>query len=389
MAIRLAWVMTHPVQYYSPWFRQIAESCPEIDLRVLYGVSPSAEQQGIGFGVGFTWDQPLLDGYSCKVMRSMRPNESLDRFTGLDVPELAAELRAFAPQVVLIPGWNSRLLVSTLWRCFRAGIPTLYRGESHLLGLRSRLRRVARAAVTPLLLRLYSGYLRIGRRAGEYLRHFGAPAERTWDSPYAVDNQRLSREADAARDQRESERHALGFGPEDFVVVFSAKLLAKKRPADVIRAVARLGDPYRLLVIGSGVEEDACRRLTAELGVRAAWLGFVNQSQIASRYLLGDCLVLPSGNEPWGLVVNEAMAVGLPAVVSDSVGCAADLIVPGRTGEQYRSGDIEDLGRALARVRAAAAHVDFAAACRAHVARYSFATATEGLVAACRATHAA
>ena len=110
MAIRLAVVMTHPVQYFAPWFRHIAQSCPEIDLHVLYGVSPNPRQQGVGFGVGLTWDQPLLDGYSCRVVRPMRSNESLDRFFDLDVPELAAELRAFEPEVALIPGWNSRLL---------------------------------------------------------------------------------------------------------------------------------------------------------------------------------------------------------------------------------------------------------------------------------------
>src|SRR5439155_13218771 len=134
MAIQLAVVMTHPVQYFAPWFRHIAQSCPEIDLHVLYGVSPNPRQQGVGFGVGLTWDQPLLDGYSCKVVRPMRSNESLDRFFDLDVPELAAELRAFGPEVALIPGWNSRLLLSTLWSCRRAGIPALYRGESNLLG---------------------------------------------------------------------------------------------------------------------------------------------------------------------------------------------------------------------------------------------------------------
>ena len=72
-------------------------------------------------------------------------------------------------------------------------------------------------------------------------------------------------------------------------------------------------------------------------------------------YAAADCLVLPSDIESWGLVVNEAMATGLPAVVADRVGCAPDLIVPGETGEIAGRGDVDDLGARAASACAIAA----------------------------------
>ncbi|WP_425507198.1 glycosyltransferase family 4 protein [Thermomonas carbonis] len=78
--------------------------------------------------------------------------------------------------------------------------------------------------------------------------------------------------------------------------------------------------------------------------------GFLNQSEITAAYAAADCLVLPSDHgETWGLVVNEAMACGLPALVSDQVGCAVDLIVAGHTGDVFPCGDVAALSAMLAR----------------------------------------
>jgi glycosyltransferase involved in cell wall biosynthesis len=148
--------------------------------------------------------------------------------------------------------------------------------------------------------------------------------------------------------------------------------------------VASLGPKAVLAVAGWGEREDEMRLEASRLGVRITWLGFVNQSMMGRVYAGADCLVLPSAIESWGLVVNEAMGTGLPAVVSDSVGCAPDLIVPGETGETCRTGDVADLGAALRRVRDRGGRASMAAACRERIVRNNFDAATTGLVAACQ-----
>ena len=136
------------------------------------------------------------------------------------------------------------------------------------------------------------------------------------------------------------------------------------------------------MIVGSGPLEDQIRAEAARLGVSLKMVGFLNQSQLGEPYALADCLTLPSDfPETWGLVVNEALATGLPCVVSNAVGCAPDLIRDGETGYVYPLDDIEALAMTLAKVRhrKAEGH-DWGPACRALVAAYSYDAMTAGVV---------
>jgi glycosyltransferase involved in cell wall biosynthesis len=386
--IRLTIVQTHPVQYEAPWFRQIAAECPEIELTVLYGSRPTPVQQGAGFDKAFEWDTNLIDGYRSRVVRESRPDDQFTsgRFRGLDVEDIGEALRASEPDVVLVPGWHSITMTRAIFAARRAGIPVLYRGDSNNLGAQEGWRRLVWHAKTRAMLALYSGYLSVGSRSREYLLAHGVSPLGIFASRHAVDNECFA--AAAARhltaEGRVAARAALAARPDDFLVLFAGKVETQKRPLDAVRAVASMGPEAVLAIAGSGhLERDLCAE-ASRLGVRLARLGFVNQSRLAAVYAAADCLVLPSAHESWGLVVNEAMATGLPAVVTDRVGCAPDLVIPGETGEVYRAGDSAELAQALERVRSRGGRRTMAAACRARVAGHSFAAATTGLVAACQ-----
>jgi glycosyltransferase involved in cell wall biosynthesis len=383
--------MTHPVQYYAPWFRHIAQHCPEIDLTVLYASQPTPEQQGVGFGQAFSWDVPLTEGYRCQVVRSARPEDNVHSgsFWGLDVPQIGTALLATNPDVVMIAGWYSVTLLRALRVCRRERIPVLYRGDSNLNNAPAGWRRPLWALKTRLLLRQFSAHLSVGQRARTYLRHFGVNADRIFASPHCVDNAFFA--SAASRFQVEpgwqEVRRLFEADPAEFVILFVGKLESKKRISDAIRAVARLDGRIRLLVIGTGPEEAALKTLARQHGVEVTWAGFLNQSDLGKAYAAADCLVLPSdAGETWGLVVNEAMATGLPCVVSDRVGCAPDLVVAGQTGEVFPMGDLAALAAALESVRRQRkAGFDFATVCRTRAEKYSFAAATTGLLAATQA----
>ena len=186
---------------------------------------------------------------------------------------------------------------------------------------------------------------------------------------------------------RPRERHtALRHFSSYFVVLFAGKLSRGKRAIDVVRAVARLGPDAVLLIAGAGEQEPTHSHWESQrLDVRTTWLGFVNQNDMGRVYACADCLVLPSQIDSWGLVVNEAMATGLPAIVGDRVGCAPDLVSPGETGEVFPTGGIDELTRALERVRQRGGRAHMAAMCRERVARYSFERTSIGLTAGCHA----
>ena len=388
--IRLTVVQTHPVQYFAPWFRHIAANCPEIDLTVVYASRPAPAQQGTGFDRAFEWDTSLLDGYRWTVARESRPEDdfSTASYRGLDVQEIGAAIAVTSPDVVLVPGWYSITLVrAILWARVR-GIPVIYRGDTNNETAPAGATRLLWNLKTRALLSLYSAYLSVGRRSREYLTTHGASPLRVYASPAAVDNECFAAAAapHLAPAARASVRARLDAGPEDFVVLFAGKLEARKRPLDAVRALAALGPQAVLAIAGSGPLEEDVRREARNLGVRLAPLGFVNQSGLGEIYAAADCLVLPSASdESWGLVVNEAMATGLPAVVSKHVGCGPDLVLARDTGETFRTGDVADLTQALENVRARGGRTTMASACRARVARYDFAAASTGLVAACEA----
>lgn len=386
--VKLTIVMTHPVQYLSPWFRHITESCPEIDLTVLYGAIPDAKQQGAGFGRAFNWDVPLTDGYRVAVC-GHAPGKRFesDDFFGIDVPDIEQRLLATAPDVVLVPGWHSVMQVRAIRACRRRGIPVIYRGDSTLFSGPRRLVQPLWRIKTRYMLNQFDGYLAVGQYADEYLRRFGAPDPLIVRSPHAVDNARFQEEADRLRaaESRDRLRQEIGASADDFVVLFAGKFTERKRPVDAMRAVARLGSSAVLMLAGDGPLADETRAEAERLGVRLAWRGFLNQSELPTAFAAADALLVPSAWESWGLIVNEALASGVPCVVTRQVACAPDLIVEGVTGHVVEVSDVEAMAARLDDLRTAQRRGhDFAPACRRQVETCSFAAATAGLRTLCQ-----
>jgi glycosyltransferase involved in cell wall biosynthesis len=123
--------------------------------------------------------------------------------------------------------------------------------------------------------------------------------------------------------------------------LYAGKFEDKKRPVALMQAVQQIEDSRLLLVmVGDGVLGDQVRQIAAEIPARFRVLPFQNQSRMPVVYRLGDIFVLPSAyGETWGLAVNEALACGRPVLVSDHVGCAADLVKPKVNGGIFRADD--------------------------------------------------
>jgi glycosyltransferase involved in cell wall biosynthesis len=385
--VRLTVVMTHPVQYYAPWFRQIAAQAPELSLSVVYAVRPAGEQQGVGYDRAFTWDVPLTAGYDATVVRDARGGEHVGtgRFFGLNVPEVVDAMLRTRPDVVMIAGWYSITLVRALVACRRRGIPVLWRGDSNRTSGGRGWKRALRSISSRLLLRWFDGFLSPGRRVDEYLRHFGAPAYRIFEVPYAVDPASFIPPVGKTVDARLESRRALGITDGAFVPLFVGRFVDSKRPLDLVAAAAGTAAPVHLLMAGSGPLEAAIRDEATRRDVRVTLPGFVNQSGLAAIYAAADCLVLPSDSrETWGLVVNEALAAGLPVIVSSEAGCAPDLVRED-TGRTFATGDVRALAAAIDSVRREAeSGRDWASSCRRLASAHSYQAATRGLVRAAR-----
>jgi glycosyltransferase involved in cell wall biosynthesis len=151
--------------------------------------------------------------------------------------------------------------------------------------------------------------------------------------------------------ERNQLRAQLGIPLHSYVMVGVAKLLPRKRPLDMVRVLPGLPTQVHLVWVGSGEMEQAVRAEAALLGVasRVHLPGFRSAEETWRILGVSDLFVMPSENEPWGLAINEAVAAGLPALVSEECGAAEDLVVRDRTGEILRVGDLSSWTSAVER----------------------------------------
>lgn len=346
--IRLALLVSHPIQYHAPLFRKLASL---VDLTVFFAHKATPEQQSAaGFGAVFEWDVDLTDGYKHAFLFNVSRQPGTDHFLGCDTPEVGERLAAGQFDALLTMGWHLKSYLQGVLAARRLGIPVLVRGDSHLDTPRSPLKRFAKALAYPIGLRQFDAALYVGARNRAYYEHYHYPPERLFFSPHCVDNDWfVARGTPAAR---AAARNVHGIRDDAFVVLFAGKLLPFKRPLDVVSAVAKCrsaGLSVEVMVAGSG---ELAPQLVAESlkgSVRLHMLGFQNQTQMPAAYAAADCLVLPSdGNETWGLVVNEALACGRPVIVSDACGCAPDLADDGSVGRTFPTGNTDALANCLA-----------------------------------------
>ena len=375
---RLGVLVTHPVQYFAPLFREVARD-PRVDLTVYYAHRPTPQEQGLGFGVAFTWDIDLTDGYR-SVQLENRARTPGAGFLGYSTPQIAGILERERYDAFVVSGWHALTYWQAMQACWRQGTPVLVRGDSQLT-VQGAARRWTKDAVYPLFMRRFASCMAVGTRSREYFEHYGA--RRIDLVPHFVDNERFAARADASRAAAAQLRSRYAIPADATVALFAGKFVDVKRPMDAMRAMAHCGENVHLLMVGDGVLRAVCERESRAAGIahRVHFAGFMNQSEMPTAYAAADVLVLPSRQETWGLVVNEAMACGLPAIVSHAVGCAPDLILDGRTGHTFPSGDVQALGRRLdALARQPERLVAVKAAARCHIAAWSVAAASTSFI---------
>ena len=385
--MKLAVVATHPIQYYAPWFRYLAT---RIDLHVFYAHQQNAKGQGdAGFAIEFNWDIPLLDGYSYRWLTNVSRCPSVDHFAGCDTPELFKLLQRKDFDACLILGWNRKCYLQAAAACVRHRIPILVRGDSHLGTPRGRIHRLGKYLPYRLLLPSCGAHLYVGKRNRDYLRYYGVPESKLFFSPHCVDNEFFSLEAHRARSQGRTLqlRSQLGIRQTDFVALFVGKMIKLKRPADLLDACCIVNNAstesnVHSVFVGDGPLRNDLMYQANTLGDRIHFVGFRNQGEMPVWYAAADILVLPSANETWGLVVNEAMACGVPVVVSEAVGCAIDLIDERQTGYTYPVGDARQLASRIAQLRSQLRDKSCTMrdAIAATMRQYSFLGATAGLL---------
>jgi glycosyltransferase involved in cell wall biosynthesis len=383
--LRLAYFVSHPIQYQAPLLRRIARE-PDIDLEVLFSSDHTVRGYvDEGFGVKVEWDIPLLEGYRTSFLPRWRDVGKEPGFWRPLNHGIFERLERGRFDAVWSHGYSNVNSLRVIASAAMLGLPVLLRAESTLHDReRGWAKLVAKEAFFRTLRPQVSAVLAIGEANARYWRHYLGQDMPIFRMPYAVDNDFFQQRAVEAVAGRQALRAELGFAPGRPVILFASKLQERKRCADLVAAHGRLREPRPYLVIvGDGEERQRLeQQAEADSGVRdhIRFVGFRNQTELPRYFDLCDVFVLPSRHEPWGLVVNEAMNAGRAVVVSDDVGCQQDLVREGETGVVFPAGNVAALAGAIDRVLATPeAAARMGAAARVHIGQFSFEDDVAGL----------
>jgi glycosyltransferase involved in cell wall biosynthesis len=332
-APRVTVVSPEPTPYRSPLFDRIADR-GDLQLTVLYAAESVAKR---------TWSvEPQHRHVGLRGARL--PGAKL--ILRHDYPITLGLTRALArtrPDVIIVSGWSTFASQAAIAWCRARRVPYVLLVESHDLEARPPWRRAVKGAIVPRIVRGAASLLAVGSAARDSLVARGADPEKVRLFANTIDVDAWVGRAD---------RFAATRPHHDDAVVLSVGRLVRDKGNDLlIRAIAEAGDPrLRLVLAGGGPERETLRELGARLGVDVSLTGDLSEEDLAAQYVAADVFALLSRHEPWGVVVNEAAASGLPLVLSASVGAAHDLLRDGENGFLVPAGDVHAAAVALRRV---------------------------------------
>jgi glycosyltransferase involved in cell wall biosynthesis len=339
--MRLAIVTTHPIQYYAPVFKLLSDR-KNINIKVFYTWGDTAKEKfDPGFGKTVAWDIPLLDGYPYEWVKNVSTDPGSHHFGGIVNPELINQLKAWKADAILIFGWAYHSHLKVI-RYFKKKIPVYFRGDSTLLDKQRGFKNLFKAIFLKWVYRHIDHAFYVGTNNKAYFKKYGLKDSQLSFAPHAIDNERF---AGDKKVEALKIRQNLGIDADATVILFAGKFEPKKAPQLLLDAFLSLNMPgVHLLFSGNGVLENSLKT-KAGSNKHVHFPGFQNQSVMPAVYQACDIFCLPSQGpgETWGLAVNEAMACSKAMLVSNKVGCAIDLVIPGLTGDIFRAGDLSDI----------------------------------------------
>ena len=288
-----------------------------------------------GFNRMVKWDVPILEGYDYDFLPNISSDPGSHHFFGLNNPSVVDHIRQWDPTHILIYGWKYPTYLRVLWS-FRHSVCILFRGDSNLLDSHSEWKRWLRRFVLQKIYRFVDVALFVGSANKRYFEAHGLKSNQLRWVPHSVDHTRFTMLA--VEPVRNSVTKFL----------FIGKLQRKKAPELLLSAAIRLLElgysAFEVIFVGDGELRESLQLRSMHMK-QVVWKGFINQQGIPAEYQASDVLILPSRGpeETWGLAVNEAFACGKPAIVSNKVGCAEDLVKQGKTGYVFDSENVTQL----------------------------------------------
>jgi len=329
---RIFWFATHPIQYQTPLIREINkhQSCEA----VFFADDQKGKQfqDKDGFSDSYGWGVDVLEGVNYHLIQSK--SSTTKSFFGV-VGKWSSLWRFFKKnpvKAVIVNGWFPFCYLQVWVVCLVFRVPFFVRGDSNLLMKTGRVKQFVKGVILRFLFLFPTSFAYVGELNKKFYLSLGVKPSRIFPAYHTVDKPK----------GRELPKTSSAF-----VIGFLGKHILKKNLEWLIQAMLAWEQTDWVLKIGGDgpLTQELQRKYTDS---RLHWLGFVRQDKLREFYSVLDGFVLPSSyNETWGLVVNEAMECGVPCLVSESVGCAPDLVVDFETGFLFDLNDFERIHNGL------------------------------------------
>jgi glycosyltransferase involved in cell wall biosynthesis len=278
------------------------------------------------------------------------------RVRASDRESLRNALEAISPEIVVCVGYADPEIHRAVGWALRRKTPLVTCSDSTF---DDEPRAWVRESLKKVVISAFDSGLVAGSRAHEYLGMLGMDSDRRFSPWDVVDNEHFRSGAESARQDADANRARLGLPEHYFLCV--ARFVPKKNLGRLVEAYSKYAgqagaSAWSLVLSGAGPLEESLREAAANSGLKSGvhFPGFLQYPDLPACYGLADAFVLPSTSDQWGLVVNEAMAAGLPVIVSSSCGCAPDLVRSGENGFIFDPSDATALAAMLAKV----AHIE-------------------------------
>ncbi|MCL4460030.1 MAG: glycosyltransferase family 4 protein [Chloroflexi bacterium] len=325
-----------------PQFQKLAQR-PGLELKV-YFLSETEENRRWRIKPAYGFAYQVLP----KITLTLRHQ---DLFSYHINPTVILHLLRDAPDVVVSAGWDSLAAQSSFLFCKVRHLPFVLWSGSTIN--EPSWRRDVSLPLVKFIVRHSDAYIAYGTRAKEYLIHLGAPAERIFISINTVDTEYFQSNSMMSEVEKAALTERLGIQTTK-TILYVGQLIERKGVTHLLRAYALLKREYSdvsLLIVGYGYQEgelkDICEREQIE---DVVFLGHIDVSEVPRFYGLADLFVLPSSEEVWGLVINEALACGLPVITTNKVGASVDLVKEGKNGYIVEAGNVVQLYQSMKRV---------------------------------------
>ena len=349
---------THPIQYRVPLYQELNKLIAN-KIKVVYASDFSVKGYlDKDFNTKFSWDIPLLSGYQYHILEGTSHSTNIEKWNGLPTKGIKEIITKEKPKAIMLCSFSYKFSLVVLFYAISGRIPIWIRMETQDIALnRGFIKGFLRNALYFLLYKFINKFFYIGKlNRNHYLTH-GVICEKLLPSVYSTLN---SFETVSQEDKyliRRNIRIKYEISENHFVILFSGKLITKKNPMLILKAVEKILEQNHCpditcMFIGAGDLQNELLKMSSELEVRfnfkSIFTGFINQSEIQNYYLASDAVVLPSKKmgETWGLVINEGLQAGNSAIISDAAGCSEDF-----KNLQYvkifKEGDVTDLADSI------------------------------------------